>query len=177
MEDCCVCMETCIELLPCNHFIHTDCISNSYKLECPLCREPLDPKKYNCKKQNVIDDYFYTQEINLEDNFIIDDNSFRDYMSEEDSIISSLEETTLSKMDQTLIQSINECRKHLKNISNNNFIDSDIIEALAYLSDINCYFKDRYLKYIENDLITGDISCEDAELGRDILKRLRDGII
>jgi len=44
-EDCLICCESLNNqrhALDCGHWIHTQCIVNSAKAECPLCRKPVD---------------------------------------------------------------------------------------------------------------------------------------
>jgi len=43
-DDCCICMEPMTNqyrALGCGHYLHDDCTSKMYKMECPMCRTPI----------------------------------------------------------------------------------------------------------------------------------------
>ncbi len=63
---CCVCCEDFDEdfkpLQPCGHWIHETCVANSGKLECPLCRSPVELTQMNKKLANEKKVQYRTEE-------------------------------------------------------------------------------------------------------------------
>lgn len=149
-EDCPICLENvqneAYPLLDCGHWVHFDCIVNSNKLECPLCRQKISPKnltteqlqKFNQKEEKRKEEEEEKEIIRLirqEDNLIFLERMKYKYnggvindifCDDERLLFDYLESSTrlaiyrdLIKLRQSPDQLVNNTAKMLKQYSKN----------------------------------------------------------